>query len=272
LGLTKTGHQVFVYNDQPHFHDISRVAVPADRIAFALRKVASQGDVLVPFTATEDWLPLSVIQKIGTQTEADHARALEKAAEIEKKILAQGMSPEQATVSGALSSRKLDPKTVAELQRYPLQDVVFELNKRAVLLPISEFARIVIRKPAEDIPGLGKVGCVLSRLFSGIEDSDVTEVISDAAYTPLHPRSWAGLSAAADAAQRDLSMEEGPIRSRIVKVAMQEPMRKTATVGEAGAESKVLAKEYAKYQLSFLTGAGIDKYAIATVLANQSVE
>jgi len=67
-------------------------------------------------------------------------------------------------------------------------------------------------------------------------------------------------------------MEEGPIRSRIVKVAMQEPMRKTATVGEAGAESKVLAKEYAKYQLSFLTGAGIDKYAIATVLANQSVE
>ncbi len=70
LTLDKTGRQICAINDKPHFHDISEVPKPAERIAFGLRKVASDGAVL---TEEEEqrvniWLPLSVMNKIASFT------------------------------------------------------------------------------------------------------------------------------------------------------------------------------------------------------------
>ena len=274
LSMTKEGHQIFAINDQPHFHDISPVAVPADRIAFALSKVASAGvhiDDLPPL-----YLPLSVIDKIGRRLEAQHHHTLAKLAEIEKKILVQGLTPDESNLSEAFSGAHLDEPTIRELQRYPLGDVINSCNKRGIMLPPKEFIRIVTKKPEGEICGLNGLSSEIKKIFSELTNSGDTEVASDASYVPMDTKHWTGLEDAATHIQGDLSVEDEPVRRRIVTVAIQggHPQEKRAMLVEPtmNAESRVLAREYAKYQISFLTGIGADKYAHRVVVHNQVMD
>ena len=89
MAILDDGHQVFCYNDEPHFHDISCVSVPADRIALTLQKVASGQPVAL---AVEEvpYIPLRVIEKIGSEKEQERSRLLGKLAEIEKRVEVEG--------------------------------------------------------------------------------------------------------------------------------------------------------------------------------------
>lgn len=71
--ILPNGQQVFAYNFYPKFFDISRVRVPADPSAWALRKVASTG-ILLPPTYIDDATELKKLSETA------------KAAEIKKNI------------------------------------------------------------------------------------------------------------------------------------------------------------------------------------------
>jgi hypothetical protein len=277
LAIDKEGHQTFAINDQPHFHDISRVAVPADRIAFALRKVASAGSV--DFAENEQaskclWLPLSVISKIGSEKEKARAQLLHKLAEIEKKIQVQGLSSDQQDLTSAFGSA-LDEETLKELTRHPIGDTLGALKKKSVLLPPEGFVRIAMKKPSGDIPGLDGIGEALKSVFTDLEGSCQEEACSDASYEPSDNESCSGLRDKAEKLVPELSIEDEPVRKRVIVAVIRggPSLGKRASMlvkPTMSAESGVLAREYAKYQLSFLAGAaGADKYAHRVVVHNQ---
>jgi len=276
LQLTKEGHQIAVINDQPHFHDISRVAVPADRIAFALSKVASVSDSEHGFRVENDgplWLPVSVVEKIGSNLEYRRAKMLEKLAEIEKRILMQGMAPDEEHLCEAFGDEDVNEDEVARMQNLPLSDLISSLGEGNIMLPPKAFMRVVSGKQEADIPGIDGLPCSLKHVFSDMVDEGDTEVLSDGSYEACEG-SPKPLDTVAENLTGRLSMDNAPVRRRIMIVALNggPSIQKQARLvlrPQESAESRYLAREYAKYQLSYLTGVGRDKHAHRVVLHNQ---
>jgi hypothetical protein len=277
LAITKEGHQIFAINDQPHFHDISRVAVPADRIAFALRKVASGAAVnLIEQETGGLWLPLAMIEKIGSARELKHAQILTKLADIEKKILLK-LSPAEQNLSEAFGETAVPEETLKKLAAYQLEDVLDALNRRCVLLPPQAFVRIVLNKAAHEIKGSTGLGVAVKNMFSDITASDDHAVVSDASFVVRCPSKYAGLEELADTLVPGFSIEDEPVRHRIVATAVRggPSLSKRASMfvePNLSAESRYLAREYAKYQVSLLAGAGADRYIHRVVVHNQVMQ
>jgi len=275
LEMTKEGRQIYVINDQPHFHDISRVSVPADRIAFALAKVA--GELSVDELETPPmWLPLSVIEKVGSNRELVYAGILNKLAEHEKRILAQGLSPDESNIADAFGSH-LDDETIKELDKYPVGDTLSALKEKNVMLPPDAFVRIVLKRPqSANTDSAGICEC-LRNVFSSMQSQGDSDAISDASYTPHDSQHWQGLDDKAESLKEQFSVEDEPVSRRIVVIAIKgKPghSKRAMNLVEStvNAESEILAREYAKYQISFLAGVdGADKYAHRVAVHNQTV-
>jgi len=275
LGITKEGHQVYAINDRPHFHDISEVKVPADRIAFALAKVASANGQLAEDTAPSMFLPLSLINKVGTEAERNNAHALAKLAEIEKKITARGLTPEESDLALAFSDKELPPEIIKRLQKFPLEDVLGCFSNHKILLPPESFAQVVLKKDKSQIPAISDFCSGMQNVFSETECGHSAEAISDSSYTPLSPNYWRELEDLANDIKPSFSIEDDPVRRRITLVVIQggPPQQKRASMfvePTMSAESRVLSQEYAKYQISLLAGIGADKYAHRVVVHNQA--
>ena len=273
LSIDKEGNQTFAINDQPHFHDISKVAVPADRIAFALSKVAS---ATLQAPANEGlWLPMGLIQKLASAMEQKIAEALEKLSEIEKKIIVQGMSPEESDIAqGGFSHDEIPQDICSKLHDMPLDDVMGEMHSKKVLLPPKSFASIVIGKKPEEIPGIEGLPDALEGIFSQLKESGDLEVLSDGSYIPKEARYRSGLASLVDQLTDQYSIEPAAVRRR----AMHVPDNRGPSLSKrasqlykkpVSAEAHVLAKEYAKYQLSFLAHNAESKYAHLAVLHNR---
>ena len=126
--------------------------------------------------------------------------------------------------------------------------------------------------PTDEIPGLSGLSGSLKSVFTDLNDEGDLEVLSDGTYEPSECgcRS-AGLKQDFEQLADDLSLEPDPVRKRIVTNAIRGVSgQKQASLAcqNTSAESKYLAREYAKYQLSFLAGAG-SQYAQAVVIHNQ---
>lgn len=276
LGITKEGNQVFVINDQPHFHDISRVMVPADRIAFALQKVANGGTSYPEeVDATQLWLPLGITDKIGSSREAENMRILQKLAELEKRIIVRGMDSDDANISDALGAN-LDNDTLKELMQFPLDSVLGSLKKERILLPPEDFMRIVMKRPEGDIAGLDGLPHCIGDMFSRLEQAGDSEVATDSSYSPMCCPHRSGLVDTVERLQPSHSINDEPVRLRIIQIAIKgrQGQSKQATHVVKPIitdETEILAREYAKYQVSFLSGdPGYDKYAHRIIVHNQT--
>ncbi|HUW11874.1 MAG TPA: hypothetical protein VM537_19260 [Anaerolineae bacterium] len=273
LGLSKTGHQVFAINDKPHFHDISKVKTPADRIAFALRKVASEGTVLDIGEDGGLWVPVRLVEKIGNQTEVARASLLEKLSEMNKRIVVQGMSPEESDLSESFDSPEIDDETVKALQGFPLEDVLNALKSRDIMLPPKAMIRVAVKKPAEQIEGLDELPCACKDVFSQIKEGSAGDIIGDASYIPLFPKVWTRLEEIADKLAADFSLKDDAVQRRLMTSAIRGGRSLGKRAGllvstTPGAESRYLAREYANYQLSLLAGTS-PAYAHRVVVHNQ---
>lgn len=273
LAIDKEGNQAFAINDEPHFHDISKVAVPADRIAFALRKVASgMSFIEMEQTAEGLYIPLGLIQKIGSATEARQAYALSKLAEIEKKIALKA-NPEDQHLAEAFGETQVPAETLKKMAAYALEDVLDACNRRHVMLPPQAFVHIVMNKAAA-IPDLSGIGAALKDVFSTASAEDDQAVVSDSSYVVQCPGKYAGLEDLAESLRPAFSIDDEPVRHRIITSVIHggPSLSKRANMlvtPNMSAETRYLAREYAKYQVAFLAGAGADKYAHRVVVHNQ---
>lgn len=124
------GTQCFVMNDKPEFYDISGVDVPADRIAFVLRKVASG--------APADASMSEALYTMGTRppmlfTKA--ARMLDKLSKLEKRVegVVQGDKDDDDEVFEE-DDDNLENALIIRVKRYPSDLVVDSCNRKGILL------------------------------------------------------------------------------------------------------------------------------------------
>jgi hypothetical protein len=271
LQLTKEGNQIFMYNDQPHFHDISCVGTPADRIAFGLSKVASENaDAFVVDHEYNKglYIPHSLIDKLAGEEIGKRSRMLEKLADIEKRIQLEPTCEDVKVLSDSFSD-ELDPDTVKGLCNYPLEDVLGRCNEKGILLPPESFIRIVLKKPEGDIQGLEGMNEALPSIFGQLKEEG-TEALEDGSYTPKELRHWSGLDELIGSLVNGYSLDDEPLNQRVIKVTVAGPKEKEASqrslTSGPSADSTYLAKEYAKYELSFLSRR--DKYAKLVAVHN----
>jgi hypothetical protein len=274
LKLTKEGNQIFLYNDQPHFHDISKVIQPADKIAFGLAKVAKCGGNTIDMFENHEgvYIPHSLIDKLAGQEVGKRWRILEKLAEIEKKVLAVASpNTQDAALSEAFDGEELDPGTCSKLAQHDHEDVIEEANNAKVMLPPEGFIRIVMKKPTGDIEGLDGIREALPGVFSELLEEG-TSAVEDGSYTPKDVNQWSGLKEIVESLKDSHSLEDEPVRVRIIKSTIKGPsVQKQAnqllkSTRKPTEQNKLLAKEYAKYQIGFV--AAHEKCAKLVVLHN----
>jgi hypothetical protein len=126
------------------------------------------------------------------------------------------------------------------------------------MLAPRDFVKIVIRKPEKEIPGLDGMTEVLPGIFSELAQNPPEDVISDATYTPVSGASGSeGLRNVLPTLIERLSLDGEPLQKRVMIVIIhKQPLQKAAHKQEPpSAESRYLAKEYAKYQLALIAGA-----------------
>jgi len=277
LGIDKEGHQKVAINDRPCLHDISDVLVPADKIAFGLRKVASGLNYNQVFINSEEnkglYIPVSVMNKIASRKEADRYSLIVKLASIEKKLLAKTV-PESETLSEAMEIPEEQEKDIAKkLETSPLSDITSAGRKHRVMLTPKTFVRIVIKKDDSE-PDLSGMDQSLKTVFADmLGDDNLPEILEDGSYEPGASCSKSvedkvkGLSA-------DLSIDPEAVQKRVIKVALKpkKNLEKKARADEPPTEAaKLLAREYAKYQLSFLAGTCSESDLLLTAIRNHAV-
>lgn len=277
-GLDKQGNMTFVINDQPHFHDISEVGNnPADRIAGTLRKVASerQGTPFVEEDVSRLWVPLSVMNKIGSRRESLRLDILDKLAKIEKRIKIEGMTPAEEDLSKGFEEGDTD-EIEAKCEHLPIDQLMSVLNSSKMMLPPKAFIHILMKCPQEEIAGEKDLPDAIKDIFSQLqENGDAEEILDDGSYEPSSHQPARSVASSVNELSDRLSLESEPVRKRVVVIAIRggdQPQRQKTAVRRTAVspEARVLAKEYAKYQLSFLAACSDEQLLHTVAIHNQA--
>lgn len=286
--ITKTGHQIFAINDSPMFFDISKVFRPADRIAWSLQKVAS--DSLAPPCGAELAELLNVSAPTVVLGEGDPVRvarkmaAVKKLADIEKMVegVARGEdNPHLEQVIGGCPAHDIDVKDLSVLKDAHLGGVLKSLSDAKICLSVRDFLRLVTDNDsvAGDIPEVeGRLPGIFNRLLSS---GEAEACCGDTAYDPVQaliPRQVKDIveklmgdhSLGFNPAQRRIRITV--IRGSVPKLELPDAAKTAAVSKKANSGScreDCLAKEYAKYQVAFVTSTDGERLGnLLTVLGN----
>lgn len=140
------GNAIYMISDQGVYHDISRVRVPAERIAFSLKKVAngSNEPELAP-TVNPD--ALRYILKSATAVK--RYETVKKLAKLEKKIITElkagGLT--KKLLSGCKLNKKADDSAIDELHKFidfaQTGEVLGGLKANKCVLTPEEFLKFI---------------------------------------------------------------------------------------------------------------------------------
>jgi hypothetical protein len=264
LELTKLGHQVFAINDCPKFHDISCVFRPADKIAFALRKVASRTQVVSSheLALLEGFRPPAPIREIGKLA------LLRKLAAVEADVERASTAPWAADVMLAFSKAAgwgVDGEGALSKMAADLPGSFAAMSRGSVVLPIDMFLKLVmgdkfneikdIVQPAKDeLPGVFR---------SMLASPDLPAMLSDDAYEGSSSM-LGGIGRLVSGLMDGHSLAEAPLARRISITIMRKPaagmLKRIPAAGEVkeggsgDKKAKALSEEYGKYLLSALKG------------------
>jgi hypothetical protein len=275
--ILKSGHQVFAINDKPMFFDISKVIKPADRIAYSLQKVASAAVMGGAELAEE--LGVRAPQELiytPTKAAAEKLALARKLAEIEKMIDAAARGQDNAHLKALLPACPHEDMPEDELgslaQGASLSSILSGLSDAKILLSFRDFLKL-LRGPQGSLAG-DECSGQLPGLYTRLLDSgEADECVADGAYDPSHTSVPRRAQEAIGRLAGEHSLAEGPTQKRIrvtiirgtaPKMPDPSPVKAAAVSNTAHA-----AREYAKYQLSFLKAAGgTDLVSGLTVLKN----
>ena len=268
--LTKSGHTVDMINDNMVFFDISRVRVPADRIAYSLLKAASvAGDELQDIRGQHEFvLPVITAEDDPFNLfSSKQSKALQKLSEIEKKIEAVGRAPVESLAFDPGVKTRLSDEDYEALgrNRGDLGAVLSALADHKICLSLPEFIRLLLGDRAEGCKGSIRVATdalpgVFTRLLEASGGDDVLpESLLPESSTPIPER----LSELIESLVGGMSLADAPVANRITIVSIRRvprPELKSASVlHDTTADNMV--KAYAAYKLAWCQKAGIDSRA-----------
>lgn len=268
--LTKSGHTVDMVNDNMVFFDISRVRVPADRIAYSLLKAASvAGDELQDIREQHEFvLPVITAEDDPFNLfSSKQSKALQKLSEIEKKIEAVGRAPVESLAFDPGVKTRLSDEDYEALgrNRGDLGAVLSALADHKICLSLPEFIRLLLGDRAEGCKGSIRVAAdalpgVFTRLLEASGGDDVLpESLLPESSAPIPER----LSEFIESLVGGMSLADAPVANRITVVSIRRvprPELKSASVlHDTTADNMV--KAYAAYKLAWCQKAGIDSRA-----------
>lgn len=273
------GRKVYVDNPNPTFFDISGVHRPADRIAYTLRKVASDSQLIATGAdlyadVMDNFTPTIRFSKRSAMS-LDKRKILGKLAEIEKEIggIAQAadnpvvvrLSKSFAEPVCSMSSEESD--ILASTPDDRMNQLMSALGEARVSLPLRDFIKIVVGK---DLAGseLQSIEQKLPGVFSRILEDDPETAVMDGDFDPS-PLGSLGIPKPVKDIIGGLipkmSLNPESVGNRISVVTIRKipgPMLNggcgISTIKSAAADkwAEALARKYAAYKLAFVTAAG----------------
>jgi hypothetical protein len=256
--ILKTGHQVFAINDRPTFFDISKVMRPADRIAYSLQKVARFADGAT--LALEQGLRdpgLLTLPSTGANQKLAMARKL---AAIEKLVDGVARGAENTHIKQLIPGAccgNIPGDEMEVLKSVRLGTALQALSDAKICLSVRDFLGLVMGSKSDSMAGdISLVERMLPGLHGRLLDAgEAEECATDSAYDsactsiPRFVREVVGRLAG------DHSLGEEPVKHRVQitiirgtapRLQIPQPLKTAAVSNPAH-----LAREYAKYQLSF---------------------
>jgi len=248
MQVLDNGARCSVMNDTPSFYDISGVDVPADRIAFVLRKVASGEQAK---TAMFD-----AITTLGSRTPmllTKAAKVLGKLAQMEKRIegIVDGDEP-------ALAGNPEAEKTfVIKVINYPSDEIIDCCNSKGLLLSPGMLFKLLAKDSdnPEAFDGCDDNCCgdcsTLMRDFE--EDEDRNTELLDGSFDQ-HFLPDVNLANIIESFLPELGMSNPAVHSRSIHIIISgkpktETQDKEASYNPQATEA--LRRTYARYVVSF---------------------
>jgi hypothetical protein len=229
--ILSDGRRVYMKNPKPKYFDISIVFKPADRIAYALRKVAeAHGRVIGGHELAE---------LVGMGSWANPKFATLKAlAAFAKRVPAKltAAAPKKLTTASVKELRK-----IAEL--HGIEQLIGFLNANGWLLGPSDFGEVIGHpNPA---------GCEAAANEFGSLDALLDDHTQVAALEP--PGAQESLKISPDTVsdlRRQTSMDPGATQARVIQITIQQPVSKTAAIMDP-TEAQGFALLYGHYKVAF---------------------
>ena len=265
LQLDSNGNQAKAITDRPIFYDISKVANPADKIAFCLAKVANEDAII---TLPPPVMPTSILEKIESRKRVDRSALVYKIASEEKEVQESGLE------LPVTMSDEEDVKTLKSINKDELPKAMHILKKNNTVLPPTVFLTMMTQGDNEDMVSeiMPIIKEILPTIFGKIKDSPgMRDFLENSSYEgePTYDRE---LEDKLDPLIRKYSINPEPIRNRVIRVVVSCPRKVasdpcTIVTPVAVKMATDLALEYARYQLAFLSDNKDDR-SIRLTLAN----
>ena len=255
LEVGEDGVQNSVLNDSPEFYDISGVDVPADKIAFVLRKVAS-GDMAKEAS-------LEAVSAYGTRrpmllTKA--ASVLSKLSKLEKRI--------DAMVQGD-SKKDDDPefeddpeeqsRFIISVQKFPADEIIDATNRKGILLSPSMLFKLMAKDSddPESVKALAECdddscGDCSSMMRELEDDENVNDSLLDGMFDQ-HFIPDLNLDNVLESFMPSLGMTNPAVGARSIRIIItgRKPKRQHKKASLRPQASEALRRTYARYLVSF---------------------
>jgi hypothetical protein len=251
--LFDCGKVACVMNDTPSFYDISGVDVPADRIAFVLRKIASTEPVLAKTAAAEALTTLGSRKPI-LLTKA--ASILSKLAEMEKKIEGIIEGDKKVDLEAFRDDDDAKKDLILRVENYPADEVIDSCNRKGILLSPGMLFKILGSDLEDgnllskcDDSCCGDTSCMMRELE---DDDDKNTELLDGSFDQHMPADL-NLDEILNQFLPEFGASDGAINAKIIRITIS-PREKKEQKKEASfcAQSQqALRKTYARYLISF---------------------
>lgn len=240
--LMADGSRVYVYNDQPHFYDISGVACPADKIAFALKEIGTSktASYKEPIPSVFGTVPLK--SKIA---------AAIKLAEMEKRV------PVEVTddLEDACCDEESEDAIVKKLKGYRADEVLDALHRKGIMLGPKAFYSLIASdtddpKKITDITDDIKIDP--EQVFFNIDNEDCPfcDSLEDSSYD-MEQIPNIGIMNMIEPFMSMLSTDPESVRGRTLKVTIIKKASHNNTIWKHASE--YVSDDYAKYATAFVS-------------------
>lgn len=250
------GTQCSVINDAPHFYDISGVDVPADKIAFVLRKVASGEQVKEAAFESKSTYGVRVPMLLTKS-----ARLLNKLSKMEKQLEALVESVKDEDDAAFRDDPEVQDKFILKVENYPVDEIIDSCNRKGILLSPGMLFNLLGKEcsdeeGAEDLLACDDDCCGdCSAMLRELEDDEETrnQELLDGSFDQHFPVDL-NLDSILETFVPELGMSNQAVAPRAVRIIIVgKPKREKKQRKEASsvAAQEALRRTYARYFISF---------------------
>lgn len=241
--LTEDGDVVYVINDAPHFYDISGVATPADRTAFALKslgghnKKSSYGTPVLPSV-------------FGIGKAAKVAAAL-KLSSMEKEIPAEVTDD----IEEACCDEEAEGDLIKRLKHYSADEVIDALNRKGVMVSPKALYELLAEETddPESIKEVTKdIKLDPEQVFFDIDDDQCPfcDELEDSSYD-MEVIPNLGIMGMIEPFLQKLQLSPEGVRNRTIQITLvKKASEKQNRIKKEASE--FLSRDYAKYTTAFV--------------------